>query len=131
MTAQDIIIGALNELQVAAAGEPIDSEDLYLGLSFFNTFIDALKALRLGVFKTIRSTFTISANTESFNLGPGATWDTGTGTTRPEVIVRAGFVNTTSNPTEPLETPIHVYTDEEWAAIGLKTLTSTIGWLRS
>ena len=125
-TAQELIIGGLRELGVGAAGEPVDGEYLFYGLTVFNDLIDAMKANRLSVFELRRRTFNLIANTASYAIGPNATWDMDSG--RPEVIVRAGFSNTVASADDPIETKVRVYTDEEWAAIGLKTLTSTIVW---
>lgn len=125
LTVQQIIIEGLRELEIAAAGEPVEPEDLQTGLLRFNMFLDTWKAQRLMIFKVLRELYTVSANVTSYTIGPGATWNT---PTMPLAIVRAGFVNTAVNPSNPLETPIRVYTDEEWARIGQKTMTSTIVW---
>lgn len=125
-TAQKIIERGLKEIGVGAAGEPIDGEDLFYGLECLNDLIDSMKAVRLMIFEVRRRTFPLTATTASYTIGPTGTWSISSG--RPEAIIRAGFVNTAVNPSSPLETPIHVYTDEEWASIGLKTLTSTVMW---
>ena len=123
---QQVIIDALRELNIVAAGEPADGEDLFDGLRCFNDFVDAMKAVRVNIWELRRRTFNLTGGTASYAIGPNATWDMDSG--RPETIVRAGFSNTVASASDPLETPVHVYTDEEWAAIGLKTLESTIVW---
>src|SRR6516164_7443050 len=85
---------------------------------------DAWEADRLTIQPTLRKTFDLVANQASYTIGPGGNWDD----YRPEWIAAAGFVNTYVDPTNPLETPVDVYTDEVWARIALKTLTSTIVW---
>lgn len=119
-----IIEQALHELGIATDGEPVQPEDLALGLVRFNLMIDSWRARRLMIYQTLRQEFNVVPNQRSFTIGPGGDWNT----QRPLAIAAAGFVNTAVDPTQPLETPIRIYTDEEWASIGLKTLTSTIVW---
>lgn len=125
LTVGQSISEALHELGVSALGEPDQPEYVAIGQTRVNWVLDAWKVDRLMIFQVLRQLYTLTPTTASYTIGPGATWEIAT---RPLAIVRAGFVNTAVNPSEPLETPIHVYTDEEWAAIGLKTLTSTIVW---
>lgn len=125
LTQGQIIEQSLKELGVGAAGEPIDPEDYAIGQLRFNMMVDDFKAERLMIYEVLRNEFNVTTNTASFSIGPGGDWDV---PTRPLAIVRAGFINTFVSTDEPLETPIHIYTDEEWAAINLKNLTSTIAW---
>lgn len=123
MTVRQILVAAFNELGVGAAGEPIESQDLADGQVRFNMMIDAFKAERIMIYQTLRLLFPLIANKAEYTIGPGGDFDV---PTQPVGIVRAGFINTNVNPQEPLETPVHIYTDEEWAAVALKNLTSTI-----
>lgn len=121
-TAEKIILMAFGEIGIGGAGDPLQSEDLMTGLEKLNDFFDAMKAYRLDVWEMRRDLWDLSANTQDYTIGPTGTW---TGQ-RPMQILRAGFVNTYVNPTLPLETPVQILTDEQWASINLKTLTSTI-----
>lgn len=119
-TVRQIVVSAMGALGIGVGGEPVDEEDVYLGLEHFNDFIDGLKAVRLGTFELRRTAFALSSNTASYAIGPGAVWDIGAAGTRPEAIVRAGFVDSNG-----YETPIRIYTDEEWADTALKSQTNT------
>ena len=123
-TLQQIIILGLQELGVAAAGEPVDSEYLLYGILKFNDLVDQLAAYRLTVWELKRQTSAIAAGATSYTVGTGATINI----PRPEQILRAGLLNTNVSASDPLETPIHMYSDEEWARIGRKTLESNIAW---
>ncbi len=125
LTVEQLLVLGLQELGVGAAGEPIEPEDLASAQTRFNMVIDSWKAQRLMIHKVLRELFAVTSNTVSYTIGPSGVWNT---PTMPLAIVRAGFVNTAVNPSTPLETPMHVYTDEEWASIGLKSMTSTISW---
>lgn len=125
ITVNQMIVRGLQDIGIAAAGEPVQPEDLALGLQCFNMLTDDFKTDRMMIYQVLRNLYSLSPGVQKYSIGPGATWQVNTA---PVAIVRAGFVNTAVNPTQPLETPVHVYEDEEWAAIGLKTLTSTIVW---
>lgn len=122
MLTTDIITRSLQKLGIGSAGEPIDTDDLVYCLSCFNILLDALAADRLTIYETKRDVYDLVAGTASYTIGDGAVWDG----FRPMNIVRAGFINTSVNPINPMETPMRVYTDEEWASIVLKTLTNNI-----
>ena len=122
LTVQQILEHGMKELAVGAAGEPIQPEDMADGLIRFNMLIDSWKAERLMIYKVLRELYTISANVASYTLGPSGVWAT---PTMPLAIVRAGFVDTTV-PSAPIELPVYVYTDEEWARVVQKNITSTI-----
>lgn len=124
-TVEQLLIRAMQDLGIGAAGEPVDPDDLIIALGSFNDTVDDFKADVCMIYQTIMETFPLTAGTNFYTIGPGGTWNM---VAKPQIIVKAGYVNTYVNPTEPLETAVHVYTDEEWAAIGLKTLTSTIIW---
>ena len=120
-TVEQIITDALRDISVAAAGEPVDPEDLSLGQTRLNDVIDEFKADRGLIYQVIRETYAVSANVASYSIGPGAAWQTAT---RPTAIVAAGFINTAV--TKPFEIPVRVYTDNEWVNVRVKSATSTV-----
>ena len=125
LTVEQLIIRGLQDIGIAAAGEPVQPEDLALGQQCFNMIVDDFKTDRLMIYQVLRNLYPLTAGTAKYSIGPGGDWPVNTA---PVAIVRAGCVQSTVNPVEPLETPVHVYTDEEWARVGLKNLTSTINW---
>lgn len=112
---------ACRELGVGALGEPIEPEYVSACQLRLNIVIDAWKAQRLMIWQVLRRELALTASTASYTIGPSGVWNV----QRPSAIVRAGFVNN-SNPDMPLELPVRVLTDEEWAAVGTKSTTSTI-----
>ena len=92
-----------------------------LGLNMFNEMTDQWQGFRVLVFQTLRSVYTFTGNKASYSIGVGSPDWNGF---RPQDIERAGFINTTITP-QPTEYPIRIYTDEEWASVGLKTLTDS------
>lgn len=124
MTAEEVIRKAMQQLNMASAAEPLNDDDLVFGLSSLNTYIDDLANDRLMIFHTKRSVYDLVADQASYTIGDGADWDG----FRPIEILRAGFLNTAVTPDEPLETPVKIFSDQQWADIGLKTLQNTICW---
>lgn len=125
-TTLQIIERALRDLGIGAAGEPLESEDIMTGLYCFNDLIDTLKSYNLTIWRTARELFNMVGGQASYTIGPGGDWDTQRPTNSD--LFKAGFVNTYVNPTQPLETPVHIYSDEEWRSISLKTMTNTMAW---
>lgn len=125
LTVQQVCIAAMQELSVAAAGEPVDPDDLAQVQLRFNNMVDAWAAERLMIYQTLRKTFPTVANQQVYALGPGGQWAIPNWAPK---IVRAEFIFTNVNPGQPLSIPIHIYTDEEWADQTLKQLTSSIDW---
>jgi hypothetical protein len=125
MTVKDVATQVLRELNVIDYTDTApDNAHLIYVLTRIVLMLDLWEADRLTVQATERKVFPLIANQASYTLGPGGDWDA----YRPEFIADAGFINTFVNPTDPLETPVTIYTDETWRAIALKTLTSTIVW---
>ena len=121
-TLQQIITLALQELGVAAAGEAVDSEYSMYGILKFNDLVDQLRAYRLTVWELKRQTSAIAAGAASYTVGVSATINI----QRPEQILRAGLINVDVSASDPLESLITMLTDEQWARVGLKTMTSSI-----
>jgi hypothetical protein len=72
----DIIIPALQDLGVAAAGEIPSSTDLNDGLALVNLVLDQWSAEQLTVPVPLHTTFNLAANTDTYAMGPAATWST-------------------------------------------------------
>lgn len=124
MTVKDVITHVLRELNVIDYNETAEGPNAFFVLSKLVLMADLWQADRLTIQANRRKVFDLVANQASYTIGDGGDFDD----YRPEFIADAGFINTYVNPTQPLETPVTIYTDEEWARIALKTLTSTIVW---
>lgn len=116
MLVSELITLSLNDLGVYGVGRTPSGPDMALGLNKFILMLDTLKAVRLSIFRLQRTTYSVVANTQSYTIGSGGTWNG----FRPQNIERAGFINS-SQPT--MELPVHVDTDEEWAETITKSLT--------
>lgn len=125
-TAQDHITRALRLCRVAAAGETPPTTDLTDGLTILNGMLNAWLTQRLMVYAIDEQAFNLVANTRTYTLGPGGTWDTtplyGASTPRPVRVERANLRVTSLDP--DLDVPMRVLTQEEYEFLRVKGLSS-------
>lgn len=105
------------------AGRGLNPSEQQEGLDVLNALIDGLKIEALVVEYERRTVQTLTANQQSYSVGPGQEFDL----ERPEFIGRAGFVVASPPPDSPAEVPMRVIaTYEEWAQYVVKYTTSQI-----
>lgn len=123
MTLQDLITDSFYETAIYSPNEPVDGEHIQFGCSRLNSMIDSWKVERLTIYREQRTgPFNLAANTQTYTIGSGATWDT----PRPIWIDSAGLVQTVGGGSPVPEYPIHIMTDFEWAMTVVKALTSAL-----
>lgn len=91
-----------------------------LGFRVGNILTDSWGAERLTIPYIKRTTETLTANQTSFTVGTSGDINI----VRPVFITNIGYVDTSQDP--DLEIPLRMITDDEYAAINFKTLTSTL-----
>jgi hypothetical protein len=116
-TAADLIRRSLKLLSVLAAGESMSAEDAADGLVELNLLLGSWANERLLVHGVRRATYTLTPSLSPHTVGSGGTFST----TRPLRIDRAGIIS--AGETE--ETPLHILTDAQYAAIGNKAQTDS------
>ncbi|HZT29718.1 MAG TPA: hypothetical protein VFA33_07545 [Bryobacteraceae bacterium] len=122
MTVSDLIYTGLRLAGVLGRPRRTASpSELAEGLDVLNAMLDAWNIERLMVYTTPRSVWNVQANQQTYTIGPGGDFDTA----RPPRIERAGYL-WLANPAQPLEQPMEVLTLEQWQAVPLKTLASTL-----
>ena len=109
------LIGALASGETPTAAEQADA------LAALNQMIDGWATQRLTIPAVNRYQFPVSASVGSYTLGPTGTWVV---PVRPERLDHAALVLKSATPN--VEIPIHVMTDDEYALISVKTLTTTL-----
>lgn len=120
MTGRNIIKNALIEIGVIGAAETPSPEDQSLALSVLQRAVDAKGAERLAIFKLLRTTKTLVSGTRDYTIGSGGDINI----VRPAWIDHATAVLDTTLD-EPIESPIAVYTDQQWAGLRVKTLDAS------
>lgn len=119
-TVRDIVTDALKDLGVLAAGEAGAAAETEDGMVALNRLVDQWKAERLLIFAVTRTTFTITAGTQDYVVGSGAVVNV----LKPIYMENVGVINTAVTPSK--EIPLMPLTDDAWAAISVKTLTSPL-----
>lgn len=117
-TAGDLCSSALKKLGVLAAGETMTAEDGADALSALNALLDQWGADNLQIYTVTRTTFTITASTQNYAVGTGAVVNV----VRPVFIEHIRFQDTSVSPT--MEYPLATLTEDQWAGIAQKTITS-------
>ena len=115
----DIATQALQSIVQYAAAETLTAADLSLALKVANQMIGQWATERLTMYTVTRTTWTITANDGSYRVGTGLD----VAIARPNFINQVNFVDTSMDP--DLEMPMRMLTDDAYAAISLKDLTST------
>ena len=122
MTARDMIRDALQEIGALGVGEAVTDADAQAGLVRLNSLIDTWQTERLTIYNLYREVFSLVASQASYTIGPtGADF---TCAVRPTFIQHAGIIFTSSG--TDTEIPIKIITDDEYAALRIKAITSTL-----
>lgn len=126
MTARDLVTAALRILGVLREGGSLSGTQGVAGLRVFNRMLDAFPLERQLVYAIDRQLFALVANTQSYTLGPGGTWNTtplyGVGTPRPVEIDSAYW----QDPTTLDEIPVVLMTEGEFQSLNARTITGTV-----
>ena len=121
-TVSDLVRSALLEIGVLAAGETLPSDKGADGLDSLNLLLDQFAAEGRMIFTVTRTTWTIVSGTASYAVGSGAAVNRA----RPNLaqIEHINFQDTSITPV--LELPLLPLTEDAYAAIPQKTLTSRL-----
>ena len=117
MTADDLLKSALRRIGVLASGETYTTQEGLDGLAVLYALIDEWRTQRLTVLTQARSTYTLTANTASYTVGVGGTFNQ----QRPLWWDAVTYIQDDGS-----EMPLRViYLADEWARKD-KTLTATV-----
>jgi hypothetical protein len=116
-----IIARALRLIGALASGETPSGAEQSDALAVLNQMIDGWATQRLTIPSINRYQFAVSASVGSYTLGPTGVW---TVPVRPERLDHASLVLKSSTPN--IEIPLAVLTDDEYALLGIKGLTTTL-----
>lgn len=117
MTASDIVYRALRLIGVYEAGETPDANIGSSALYALNRIIESLNNEGLIAYNTVNSTHTLVADTGSYTIGSGGTYDT----TRPIEIISA-FIRDDNS----YDYPLHIIGRKDYDKIYDKTITAYI-----
>lgn len=120
-SANDFAKRALQLLGVIDPTEDPSAEDGELAFDALNDWIDGLGTNRQSIYYVARTVKTLASGTASYTIGSGGSINIA----RPLWIENAGLIINTAD-TYPVEIPIRVMTDDEWAQRAQKTLPSNL-----
>lgn len=115
MTARTWITSSLRLLGVLASGEAAEAAAAADALTSASDLLDSWAAERLTIYSQTRSTCALVANQQRYTVGTGGNWTQD----RPLWIDRVTLLTS-----DGVETPIKLFTRDEWAAISQKGMTS-------
>lgn len=121
MKAIDLIASAMRLIGATASGETPSSAEATDALFVANQMLDSWTADRLAVFTVQIVTYPLVPLKQVYTIGPGGNFNQ----LRPARIDSASIVSLT-NPAQPLEKEISVYTDADWQSIPVKNIQSTL-----
>lgn len=119
-TVRDVCTQALQDLMVVGADQTMSATDGALALSKLNMLLDQCTSESLMLYSEVRTTWTITASDGSYTVGTGGDVNVA----RPTFVDYVNFMDTSQTPN--LEIPLIPLTDQAYAAIPIKTLTSTL-----
>lgn len=119
-TVRDLIKGSMRLLGALSTGETPSADELSEGLFALNDMVESWSTEGLIIPTMVREAFTLTAGTQTYTMGTGGSFNT----TRPLVIEGAALEDQSATP--KLEIPVAVLTPIEWAALPLKTMSSTL-----
>ena len=108
-TTLQMITGALRLINVVASSELPTSDEANDSMEAFQDMIDSWNADSLSIFTTRADDYPLTLSQQEFTLGPGGDFDTN----RPAKIIGMSAILLT-NPSNPVEVPIDMYTIAEW-----------------
>lgn len=119
-TARDIIKGSLRLIGAIASGENPSASELSDGLDTLNEMLDSWSNESLLIHAKIRETFPLVGGKQSYSMGPSGDFDT----SRPQRIENALLQDSSASP--QYETPIKILVQDQWAAIPIKDISTSI-----
>lgn len=121
MTALDLIKSSLRLINVLASGETPTNDEAQDSLMVLNQMVDAWGAERLMVFTINIAEYSLVPGQQTYTLGVGGNFNA----PRPAKIDQITVVYL-ANPNQPLERPLQYLTDQQWAAIPVKNIPTTL-----
>jgi hypothetical protein len=125
-TGAELIASALRLIGTMASGDTLDGQEANDALAVLNQMIEEWSAQKLLIFTNSPKTFALQAGKQAYTMGQvaGAT-PADFDTPRPPFIERM-TIQSLQNPASPLDLPLDMLTDEEWAAIPVKNVASSL-----
>lgn len=123
MKALDLITSSLRLVGVIDPNQTVPAAIAQASLMVLNQMVESWGAERLMVFTVARSEYSLTAGQQTYTLGQGG--PNSLSQTRPVRIDRVSVISF-NNAAQPLELPIAYLNDQEWQAVPVKNIPSTL-----
>ena len=124
VTAQSVIVAALQEIEALSPGEQPSIEDSAWVLQKLQRLIDEYNAREPMVYSVNFQVFTLPIDTQPITIGPGAAFDINQ---RPVSIESASLILNNGTPgSNDVEVPLNIRDADWWAGQAIKGLQSTL-----
>jgi hypothetical protein len=121
VNALDLISSSLRLVGGIGTGETLSAAEAATGLQVLNQMLDSWQTERMLIFTLQINEYPLTPGQQTYTLGPGGNFNA----VRPARIERMSIVNL-ANPSQPLELPIEMLSDEDWQTVPVKVITSTL-----
>lgn len=119
-TVRKLITGAMRLINVVQANEAPTADDMDIAIESLNGMIDSWSNDSLMIYTKSPYYFNTQAGKQNYTLGPGGDWNI----TRPMNIDQA-YVHYESSGSQPVDMPIALANDAQWASIAVKSVQTT------
>lgn len=120
MTVSDLLNSSLRLLGVLASGEVPTASEQTDALNALTLMLDSMSNESLLIFSKVREVFPLVAGQQSYTFGTGGQWNSA----RPQKIENAAVQAYGTSPVAEL--PMKIITKDEYAAIVVKTVQSSV-----
>jgi hypothetical protein len=122
MNVQDLINQSLTLAKRLGAGRGAGQSESNVVLQLLNNMLDSWSTKRLTVYNVAAASYSVTAGTDAYTIGPGGTWSA----TRPTAIESANIVTTVSSGNVQAKFPVKLIGQKEWANLETFGDTSVI-----
>lgn len=119
-TVRKLITGAMRLINVVQANEAPTADDMDIAIQALDGMVDSWSNDSYMVYTMNPYNFPTTAGQQTYTLGPGGDWDT----IRPMAINQA-YVHYQSSGSQPVDMPITMANDAQWASIAVKSVSTT------
>lgn len=123
MTVQDLVTATLKLVGACSSTSPPTPDESADVLARLQDLGDSWAAERLSIFQVVRTLFPLVSGQQTYSIGPGGNFDIA----RPVWIQDAGIISN-NNPSQPLELPMTILSDDDWASLSIKNVATSLSW---
>ena len=125
MKVSDFLTATMKLIGAIAKNETPDPDEMADAFLRLNSMLDSFQTDRLTIYGVVRTVFPLTNGKQAYTIGKSALADFNV--PRPIWIQNATVISNT-NPAQPLELPTRLLDDDQWAAVSIKNVQSSLFW---